>query len=79
MGREIVWGDVNPLASALLMPVDGMPRRMGTGTAVAQRVRATPGPAGGHPLKELQGEQEMGRMGRRGFVRVERAMRFGRV
>ena len=44
-----------------------MPRGLGVGTAVGQRVRAIHGPASGFPLKGLHGEQEMGRMGRRGF------------
>ena len=44
-----------------------MPRGLCVGTKVGQRVQATSGPAGGITLKGLQVEQEMGRMGRRGF------------
>jgi hypothetical protein len=65
LGCETV-GDCSPMASAP-GPADCMPRGLCVGTKVGQRVQATSGPAGGITLKGLQVEQEMGRMGRRGF------------
>ena len=53
------------LASAS-MPVDCRPRGLGVGTAEVERERMGSGTDVGYPLKVLQSEQEIVRMGRSG-------------